>query len=258
MFPALSFTLILILATTSATTAQNPTPIQQNAAPTAFEVVSIRPSDPDIKVLTSNADPNNFKMTGTTLMLLVMNAYDLHDFQIEGAPTWMKSAHFDITAKVEAPASTGESEDWSARQKLLQARLQSLLADRFKLRVHKSSKEMPAYGLVVAKGGPNLQTSTKNTGYRTGPGLFVCSATSTIDLADMLTDVVNRTVLDQTKLTGEYAFNLKWNPNETTNTTSDLPGIFTALQEQLGLRLVPTKGPVEVLTIDHVETPSEN
>jgi uncharacterized protein (TIGR03435 family) len=261
MFPALSLTLILILATTSTIASQSPAPSQQNSAPTAFDVVSIRPSDPNLKYFTSNIDPNNFKATGVTLQFLVQNAYDLHDFQIEGAPSWMKSARFDIAAKVDAPTTSATSpqpQDWEARHKLLQTRLQSLLADRFQFQVHKSSKEMPVYGLVVAKGGPNLQASTKKTGYKTARGQFVCSATSMIDLADMLTDVVSRTVLDQTKLTGEYAFTLKWNPNETTNTTSDLPGIFTALQEQLGLKLIPTKGPVEILTIDHVEMPSEN
>jgi uncharacterized protein (TIGR03435 family) len=189
-----------------------------------------------------------------------MYAYDLHDFQIEGAPAWINMARFDIAAKMDAPSPqpTSTPADKEAVQKLLQSRLQAVLADRFQLRVHKGAKEMPAYALVVAKGGPKLTPSTKNTGYSTGLGLITCSAASMDDLASILSTMENRIVLDQTKLAGDYAVTLKWTPDDTTDPNAELPGLFTAIQEQLGLKLIPTKAPVPTLIIDHVEPPSSN
>ena len=117
---------------------------------------------------------------------------------------------------------------------------------------------MPVYGLVVAKGGPKLDASTANTGSITRGGQFVCSHSSMDDLASLLSSAMDRMVIDQTQLTGSYKFTLRWNPDESLNQNPDLPSIFTAIQEQLGLKLVPTKGPVEMLIIDHVESPSQN
>jgi bla regulator protein BlaR1 len=132
------------------------------------------------------------------------------------------------------------------------------LEDRFQLRVHNGTKEMPAYALVVAKDGPKLSPSTKNTGYSSRQGQLVCSGMSMDSLASVLSGMENRIVLDQTRLPGDYAFILKWTPDDTTNANADLPGLFTAIQEQLGLKLIPTKAPVQTLIIDHVEKPSEN
>ncbi len=206
---------------------------------------------------------DSFMMTGASLKFIIMNAYDLHDYQIEGAPAWINSARFDILAKMDAPSTEfppagAMSQEWEAEQKLEQARLQSLLADRFKLRVHKGTKEMPIYELVVAKSGARLEKSTENKGLRTGRGEFICSDSSMDDLASMLSGTLNRTVVDKTGLTGGYKFSLKWTPDEPPNPNADLPGLFTSLQEQLGLKLVSAKGPVEVLSIDHVEMPSQN
>jgi uncharacterized protein (TIGR03435 family) len=118
--------------------------------------------------------------------------------------------------------------------------------------------EMPVYGLVAAKGGPKLEASTTNTGSITRGGQFDCSYSSMDDLASLLSSAMDRMIIDQTKLTGSYKFTLRWNPGESLNPNPDLPGIFTAIQKQLGLKLVPTKGPVEILIIDHVESPSQN
>jgi uncharacterized protein (TIGR03435 family) len=206
---------------------------------------------------------DSFTMTGASLKLIIQNAYDLQDYQIEGAPAWINSARFDIFAKMDAPSTEyppagATSQEWEAEQKLEEVRLQSLLADRFKLRVHKGTKELPTYDLVVAKGGPRLEKSTENKGFRTGRGEFICSDSSMEDFTSLLSGILSRTVLDKTGLTGGYKFSLKWTPDEPPNPNADLPGIFTALQEQLGLKLVSAKGPVEVLSIDHVEMPSQN
>ncbi len=263
MITALLLSLALMVVPTHVNTWERSALEQQGPASvptqtTTFDVVSIKPSDPKDTTLTVRPDPNNFTMTGVSFKFLIQYAYDLHGFQIEGGPSWMTSTRFDIHGKVVTPSAPAESQDWEASQKLLQARLQSLLADRFKLSVHKGTMEMPVYDLVVAKGGPKLEASTNNTGLMSGRGQFVCSDSSMDDLASMLSGAMDRMVLDQTKLTGGYKFTLKWTPDESANPNPDLPGIFTAIQEQLGLKLVPAKGPVEMLIIDHVEKPSEN
>jgi uncharacterized protein (TIGR03435 family) len=244
-------------------TSETPALVQQGPASvpaqaTTFDVASIRPTDPKNTSLSFRPNPNNFTMLGTSLKFLVQYAYNLHDFQIEGAPAWMDSARFDIIAKTETPAAAAQPLNLEAKQKLVRARLQSLLADRFQLRAHKGTMEMPVYGLVVAKGGPKLQESTTNTGFTAEAGRFVCSDSSMDGLASLLSGEMDRMVLDQTKLTGGYKFTLKWTPDEFPNPNPDLPGLFTAIQEQLGLKLVPTKGPIDMLIIDHVEKPSEN
>ena len=244
---------------------QSSTPTQQEStsAPTpaaAFDVVSVKPSDPKDLTIQWRTGKGSFTLTGASLKIIIENAYDLHDFQIEDAPAWIDSARFDIAAKMDPstaqPASTPAEKD--AEQKLLESRLQSILADRFRLRVHKGAKEMPVYGLVVAKGGPKLEPSTKHTGCLTRQGQITCNNTSMDELASKLSQMESRIVLDQTKLTGNYAITLKWTPEDTTEPNPDLPGLFTAIQEQLGLKLVPMKAPVATLIIDHVEAPSSN
>jgi uncharacterized protein (TIGR03435 family) len=233
----------------------------QTPAPTqsaTFDVISIRPSDPQNLSTSWRPDPNNFTMTGASLRFLVRYAYDLQDFQLEGMPAWTTSTRFDIAAKTETTSTPAQPQDLEAKLKLVRTRLQSLLADRFQVRAHKATKEMPVYSLVVAKGGPKLEASTTNTGSVTGAGQFVCSHSSMDDLASLLTGQMDRMVIDQTKLTGSYKFTLNWTPDESPNPNPDLPSVFTALQEQLGLKLVPTKGPVEMLVIDHIEKPSAN
>jgi len=226
--------------------------------PTTFDVISIKPSDPKNTSTTIRPDPNNFTVTGASLQFLIQNAYDLQSFQLAGAPAWITSTRFDVVAKTDTTSASAQPQDLDAKLKLVQVRLQSLLADRFQFRAHKGTMEMPVYGLVVAKGGPKLEASTINTGYMTGGGQFVCSHSSMDDLASLLSTAMDRMVLDQTKLTGSYKFTLKWTPDESPNPSPDLPGIFTAIQEQLGLKLVSTRGPVEMLIIDHIEKPSAN
>jgi uncharacterized protein (TIGR03435 family) len=257
--PTLLLSLALLGATATASAqeqAASKPPTPAPTQPAIFDVISIKPSDPKNLSSSVRPDPNNFTMSGTELKFIIEYAYDLHDFQLEGAPAWITSTRFDIVAKPETPSVPSQNLD--ARLKLVRVRLQSLLADRFQFRAHKGMMDMPVYGLMVAKGGPKLEASTANTGYTTGPGQFVCSAFSMDDLAALLSDSMDRMVLDQTKLPGSYKFTLKWTPDESPNPNPDLPGIFTAIQEQLGLKLIPTKGPVEMLIIDHIEKPSAN
>jgi len=252
---------VLYLAIALAAFALPPAARAQAAPPAAsttstFDVASITPSKPDEVGIFIRPNPNNFKTTNASLKYLIMSAYNLHDIQIQSSLPWMDSARFDIIAKTDNPSV--KQGDYEAQHKLMQVRLQALLVDRFKLRVHTDMKQMAIYTLVTAKDGPKLTKSTENTGLSMGRGYVKCSAFSASQFADVLTNVLDRIVVDHTGLTGDYTFTLKWNPVEAEGGDADLPDLFTAIQEQLGLKLQKDKGPVEVLLVDSAEKPSEN
>ena len=156
--------------------------------------------------------------------------------------------------------------------------LEALLADRFHLKVHHEMKILPMYDLVVARGGSKLKAeapvapspdaakdpkAAKSRGITMGPGMLKGQGLSVVSIADQLSSIVQATVTDKTGLTGDFDFELKWTPNDA-GPADGAPAddshisIFTAVQEQLGLKLQPTKGPVDTLIIDHAEQPSEN
>jgi uncharacterized protein (TIGR03435 family) len=137
--------------------------------------------------------------------------------------------------------------------------LQTLLAERFKVAVHRETKEVAVYALMLAKSGPKLHEvkeddTNSHTGLRDSNGHIAATKSPMTALARVLAEEVGRTVLDRTGLTGKYDFILDWTPDQGTR-APDVPGafLFAALQEQLGLKLEPTKGPVEMLIIDHAE-----
>ena len=197
--------------------------------------------------------------------MLIRVAYGVEDFQISGAPNWEYEG-YDVKAKVDS-ATANELQKLSEDQRNLQQQrmLQALLADRFKLALHREPKEVPVYALVIAGNGPKLQKSKPADDYangvkgpdgvpfgphfmKFGPCERTSQGSSMANVVRTLSQRIGRPVLDKTGLTGEYDFALRCSPDE----------FFTALQEQLGLKLESTKGPVEVLVIDHVERPSEN
>jgi uncharacterized protein (TIGR03435 family) len=202
--------------------------------------------------------------------MLINIAYKVQDFQVVGAPGWVNSDRYDIEAKAsDAAAQRGTG--------IIQgAMLQSLLEDRFKLVVRRETRELPIYELSVAKSGSKLKAGSCTTRDPNAPpsrqqpsdcGFSVMDnnmiKATQIDMErfiPMLTFWVKRTVLDRTGFKGAFDVDLKWNPDEATATpaTDTAPSIFTALQEQLGLKLESAKGPVEVLVIDSVSRPSEN
>jgi len=222
----------------------------------AFDVASVKPSDPSSTGFSMRPKPDDFVMNGATLKFLIQYAYDIHDFQVEGGPGWIRSARFDVKGKMDHPV--GATQDRDTGDKLLQLRLKALLTERFRLRVHSTTKELPVYGLVVAKGGSKLQTGKTNEGYSVSAGMYKCSYSSMSDLAWLLSGSLDRIVLDETKLNGRFAFTLKWTPDESTNSNATLPGLFTAIQDQLGLKLVPQKEPVPVVIVDAVDRPLKN
>jgi uncharacterized protein (TIGR03435 family) len=151
----------------------------------------------------------------------------------------------------------------NAGRKQKEKMVQAMLADRFKLATHTETRELPIYNLIVAKGGAKLgPTQESGSSVSTSSGrIEVQMANSVTVLAEELSKVAGRDVVDKTGIAGRYHLTLRWTPDDSATTSSDNdsgPSLFTALEEQLGLKLEPAKGPVQVLVIDHVEMPSAN
>lgn len=255
----------------------------QDAAAPAFEVASIRPN--------TSGSPQRFSLfpeftaQNVTLMQLFTLAYDLKSFQVSGVAGWMNSDRYDISARVAGTPTPGRE-----AMMLQRRRLQTLLQDRFKLAVHHDTKELPIYELTVAKGGPKLQASAcldmdpKNPTPAPGKtfmdycgssgffkGRFEASTANMGDLAKALANLLDRFVVDKTGINGTFHVTLTFAaddsgarvpgpPDDAGNAAAadSSPNIFTAIQEQLGLKLESGRGPVEVMVIDHVEKPSGN
>jgi uncharacterized protein (TIGR03435 family) len=215
----------------------------------SFEVASIKPSPPEYVGFQSYVKGERYTAMAATVRNLVGFAYGIRDFQISGGPAWSASTAYNISATMGPGARPIES-------KLM---LQSLLADRFHLKFHRIMKKRTGYALVVDKNGPKL-TESKNP----GPGLGLGKGNLNGRGADMgqlakeLSSQLESPIADRTKLTALYDFTLKWTPDAQAADSSG-PSIFTAIREQLGLRLDAVKNvPVDILVIDAVEKPTEN
>ena len=227
-----------------------------------YEVVSVRPSK-SVDGMQISLEPNGLSAGSTTLFRLIFNAYHIRPSDdIPGLPAWAKTAEFDVEAKMDDDLAAAlkklSSEEAQKKRALM---LRALLADRFKLRVHYETRERPIYSLLIAKGGPKLKEATgvdDGGGSWWGRGNIKIQRGPIESLAFCLSDVLGREVKDNTGLHGRYDVQLNWTPDERQGEGEAGPTIFTALREQLGLKLVPAKGPVEVLVVDHAEKPSEN
>lgn len=230
---------------------------------TPYDVVSIKENKaaPD----SGNLNFYNEKLVVRNLPLenIIEFAYDVPAERVTGIPSSLKDRRFNIDAKI-VPADGSKPPEASASQD--QARLILLLADRFHLTVHVQPKTMPTYDLVVAKGGSKVKLSQDELKDSTwningeGTSLVLTSKGAAMgDLAAALTDEVHRQVVDRTGLTGHADITLKWSDDVATQQGGpDVISIFTAIEDQLGLKLVSSKGPVDTLVIDHAEMPSEN
>ena len=256
----------------------------------SFEVASIRPSDPARCAPFPMVDGHNSRveMKCVTLKFLLQLAYGVRDFQISGGPGWIGSTQYDIAAKEAAKPDASAVPDKDVADLTdderktqggrLRALLQPFLADRFQLKTHRETKQLPVYVLTVAKGGPKLKIDEKTPnvsgGLRLGRAFLAGEQTRISLLVQAVSQIVGRPILDRTGLTSKYDFELKWTPDQSSPNgplggplppspdaapaDPNLPTIFTAIQEQLGLKLDSSKGPVEIIVIDHVERPSEN
>jgi uncharacterized protein (TIGR03435 family) len=223
--------------------------------PLKFEVASIKEADPANWQDRLLMQPGGRLIANISIKGLIAFAYDVPSDEIEGAPKWIDSM-YSIEARAETAAAVP-----SGAAGLPQIRLmtQSLLADRLMLVVRREAREELVYDLVVDKNGSKLVPNEQPGGLRSGrgqpigTGVFV-SGPVRIGLAHSLSLEVGRPVIDKTNLNGRYNFTLQWTPDSSdpdSPAVANGPSIFTALREQLGLRLVSTKGPVEILVIDH-------
>jgi uncharacterized protein (TIGR03435 family) len=287
-----------------------------------FEVASIKPAaqQPMGRIMIGmrggpgTRDPGQVTFTNAPLSLLITHAYDVKNYQVSG-PSWMDSAHFDVTAKVPQGATKEQ----------FQIMLQNLLAERFKLVMHKEKKQLPIYALIVGKGGPKLKESAVTApadagepkdpppmppgppamgkdGFPKPPagarGMMMmfngnrfrmqANQATIAQLADMLSNQLGRPVIDETGLKAQYDVTLEFSPEGLTmmkgmpmpmgppppggaagggpdggrdggHEAESGPTIFSAIQEQLGLKLESRKGPVDLIVVDSVEkTPTEN
>ena len=222
--------------------------------PEVFQTVSIKPhrnSGDDTSMKTSLGRLQALNVTPKELLLY---AFGIRDSQLIGGPDWLTKERVDVEAV------TGTSDDLD--RTTLQPLLQSMFADRFQLKFHRENREVAVYSLVVAKGGPKLTAHSGEgqplTGVHSRSGKKVVNARKTTmkRLAEVLGQQTDRFVIDNTGLGGEYDFNLSWTDLSTVD--SEAPSLFTAIQEQLGLKLEPAKGPVQVTVIDSIGRPSEN
>jgi bla regulator protein blaR1 len=268
--------------------AQSQAQVTDTAAP-VYEVASIKPNKSGDNMVRMMIRPDGLSATGATLDMLIQNAYGVRYFQISGSPSWFKSERYDIEAKMDGSV-VEELRKLSDDQREIETRrmLQALLADRFQLKLHSDTKHLPVYALVLAKNGPKLQAAKTGDTYPNGfkgpdggggSGMIFMEGNGgpvrgqgvpIADLVRLLSQQLGRTVLDKTGLTGKYDFTLNWTPDENQGPPvppgadnapppdSSGPSIFTAVQEQLGLKLESQKGPVKILVVDHGEKPSEN
>ena len=234
--------------------------VQAQALAPAFEVATIKPSAPnfDGHVHINYPPGDRFSATNITLRALMQWAYAMPETQILGGPSWLSSTRFDIQAK----ADNGEQMKGLSSEEaneLKRRMVQALFADRFQLKVHEETRALPAYDLVLAKGGSKLQPSQSNgKSIGVGHNNFHGAGLTTTLVAQELSKIAGRVVVDKTGLDGRYDLKLEWTPDDVVPSDTDPPTLFTAIQEQLGLKLEPAKEPVPVLIIDHIEPPSPN
>jgi len=275
-----------------------------------FEVASVRPNTSNDGKISIGLQPGGrFTAVNVPLWDLIRQAYALQRSQLVGAPDWVETARYDVVAKAEGDIPRAAPGGPAGPMNFM---LQDLLEDRFKLKAHRETREMPIYSLVLAredkKLGQNLKASTADCeafrgrgrgfggpagpggpggapgpggpergvlapggrpacGMMIGPGQVVAGGMPITQLALMLSQLTQRIVVDRTGLTGNFDIDLTFTPERMPQGTPppgvqlpaidpNGPSVFTAVQEQLGLKLESDRGPVEVLVIDHVERPT--
>jgi len=246
--------------------------LEQPLARPRFEVASIKPSQ-EHGMMYVRALPGGHLMANAPARLMLMNAYGVQFSQLVGAPDWLSSETWSVDARAEGNATRDE----------LMLRLQSLLEERFHLQVHHENREMPVYALIAARKGPKLPAPKEGACATPVPGqpepsappcgrvrismspggiLMEGGSAAVSEFARVLAIPLGRPVVDRTSLIGAYDIRLQFSDDLSGTTpppeavTSS--GVFTAIQEQLGLKLEPAKAPVDVLAIDHIDRPTAN
>lgn len=244
----------------------------QTAAKPAFEAASIK-LDKTLEGADMDTSPGLVRAQ-MTLRRYVAYAYDVRPYQVTGGPPWIDAEHYAIVAKLEnaragIPKGATRSQQGDAEEEMLRAAMQQLLAERFQLKFHRETKDLPAFALTVAKGGLKMKEVPGAAGSDTsshGNGTTRKLTATRIGMpqfAAYLARQLNRPVEDETHASGAYTFTLEWTPDELKPIApadqQQLPSLFTALQEQLGLKLDSQRAtPVPFFVIDGAERPSEN
>jgi uncharacterized protein (TIGR03435 family) len=248
----------------------------------AFEVASIKPDKSGTQMIMFRLTPDGINVTNAPLKMLIQQAYGVEENQVIGLPNGLSSERYDVEAKVDS-SDVAKLHDLDPHQRTRM--LQPVLAERFQLKVHRETRNLPVYELVLAKGGPKFHEAKPGDTYsngikgpdgHSGPGLMwlqdgrlTCQAVGMTELTRILSQRLGHNVLDKTGLTGKYDLAMEWPPEDRPGPMSEGgeggnagessgPSIFTVIQEQLGLKLESHKTAVEVLVIDHVEAPSAN
>jgi uncharacterized protein (TIGR03435 family) len=258
-----------IMAGSSWVVAQDqPAPTADFGPVPAFEVATIKPNS------SPNGGPSGLshgRFTATDVSirgLLRFEGFDVPDARIVGGPKWMGAARFDIEATM-SPDNATRFDSLSPTQKreMKEAMVQRLLAERFQFKSHWEQREMPVYALVVAKGGLKLQPAadlTHGSHWSLEAGKLQCQNVTLSQLADLFTqgasNELGRVVVDRTGVSGAYDLNVTWTTDNgaSESTASGGASLFTAIQEQAGLKLESAKAPVKVLVVDQLEMPSGN
>jgi uncharacterized protein (TIGR03435 family) len=252
---------------------------QATAAPPPFDVATIKASKPDPERGRMMMTADGVSISGIPLAMMIREAFSTEDDHIIGEPAWARSSRFDIQAKV-APEDATKLKALSFAQR--KAMLVQLMVDRFGLKYHRETRDLPVYDLVIAKSGVRMQPAKEQDAANArhlmmfgGPGKIESTAMKVENLAHVLSQQLGRTVVDKTGLKDNYDFTLTWTPDDSApgmarpgdappapnpdaGDNSAGPSLFTALEEQLGLKLESAKGPEEVIVIDHIEQPSAN
>ncbi len=283
---ALACPMLFAQANSAPGAASSPTPTTSaTPAPTpAFDVATIKPH-PGMLTMTGVMNAaDGVDGSAATLSMLVEYAYELRsDDQVSGGPDWAKTDRFDVQARMgEVDIAAIEKLSPAEKKARLRLMMQALLEERFKLKVHSATKQVPVYNLVVAKDGPKLADAATDTsdhllrgkdgkplpGFLSwSTGKIVAQGFPTKNLADFLSQpmcALGRPVMDKTGLAGTYNFTLDWTPphpgvrfgaESDSASSEDAPSIFAALGD-VGLKLQPSTGPIDTIVIDHVERPT--
>lgn len=280
--------LIAVCAIPSASLiAQTAPPPPPGPSAPSFDVATIKPHEGILTVTGLINQPDGIRAAADTLADMMTSAYGVRtEDQVSGGPAWVKSDRYDVEAKMSAEDAAEFQKMSPAEMKALRAQMwRSLLEDRFKLKAHIVTKDVPVYELVVAKSGPKMKDAATDTNDQlrkspdgkpiTGVMWFLkdsltAQGYSMGSLANMLSQPfagLGRPVIDKTGLTSTYDFTLPWSPQiksvlpgavaTVSAPSEDAPSIFTPLQD-LGLKLQPATGPEQTVVIDHVERPTEN
>jgi uncharacterized protein (TIGR03435 family) len=228
---------------------------QQAAAASAFEVATVKPAAPGQLGFDIEPGPDTLTMRNVTLRIAIQFAYHLHEYQMSGGPKWVDSDDYDIVGKTgDGLRSLGSME----RIDRLRAMLRTLLAERFQLSMRRESKDVPAYSLSIAKGGLRL-TKVEPGGPKQiygRPDKLVANGATIAEFVALIETKFQLPVVDRTGLDGVYNFSIQYAPADAPD--SPYPSIFTAIQEQCGLKLEKATAPAETFAIERVERPSEN